>query len=153
MVRKRFFNLVVLAAAVVRRRCRKRFGHLYRRRWSHWERLSCFEADGRLHYSPRHGHAHGVPYRLLCGAATLGQAPCRVKPHDHRRVSRRHGLHRLPVTSCPRKRVRRANGKALLLNAATTWFAVSATRLVLHVRCRYVESARRECFPHRDPFR
>ena len=26
MVRKRFFNLVVLAAAVVRRRCRKRFG-------------------------------------------------------------------------------------------------------------------------------
>ena len=65
MVRKRFFNLVVLAAAVVRRRGQKRFGHLYGRCWSHGERLSCFEADGCLHDSPRHGHAHGVPYRLL----------------------------------------------------------------------------------------
>ena len=76
-------NLVVLApAAVVRRRCRKRFGHLYRRCWSHcWEWLSCFEADGRLHYSPRHGHAHGVAHGLLCSAATLGQAPRRIKSH------------------------------------------------------------------------
>ena len=153
MVRKRFFNLVVLAAAVVRRRCRKRFGHLYRRRWSHWERLSCFEADGRLYYSPRHGDAHGVPHRLLCSAATLGQAPRRVKPHEHRTVACRHGLHRLPVTSRPRKRVRGANGKALLLNAAAAGLAVAAARLVLQVRRRHVEATRGERLPHRDALR
>ena len=94
-------NLVVLTAAVDKRRGRERCGHLYGRCWRQRERLPSFDADRRLHYSPRHRDAHGVAHRLLCSAATLWQAPRRAKPHDYRRVARRHGFHCLPVTSRP----------------------------------------------------
>ena len=98
-------NLVVLTAAVDKRRGRERCGHLYGRCWRQRERLPSFDADRRLHYSPRHRDAHGVAHRLLCSAATLWQAPRRAKPHDYRRVARRHSFHRLPITSRPRESV------------------------------------------------
>eukprot|EP00964_Phaeocystis_antarctica_P065674 scaffold39643_cov71-Phaeocystis_antarctica.AAC.8 len=62
-------NPVVLA--VDRRRGRERLGNLYGRCRSQRERLPCFEADRRMHYSPGHGNTHGVAHRLLCSAATL----------------------------------------------------------------------------------
>lgn len=143
-------NSVVLTAAVNRRRGRERFGHMCGHCWSQRERLSRFEADCRLRYSPRHGHAHCIAHRPLCSAATLWHAPRRVKPHEHRRVARRHGLHRLPASSRPRERVRCANSEALLLNAATTGLAVATARLILQVRRRHLESMSRKRLPHRD---
>ena len=143
-------NPVVLAVAVDRRRGRERLGNLYGRCWSQRERLPCFKADRRMHYSPGHGNTQGVAHRLLCSTATFWQAPRRTKPHEHRRVARRHGFHSLSVTSRPCERVRRANRKALLLDAATTGLAVATASLILQERRRHFETIRRKRLPHRD---